>query len=917
MLAHHGPPFVARPLSLCRPALALLLLLHVAAFSAAAQGTSLELISVLPDTGTLYPGDVFFAQFKVRVINPPQFGGVKMLVESEGADFIASAMSGEAPGFTSRAENGALNWGANNVGSSSLQLGIPAVSCEFGGFCPSEPQTLEQSLLQIPTALGVTAIAIERTFSPDGVTETEVARLLVKIYDIEKPAPLSLAAIKSQPLNTRQKVFVSVPGARFDEAAGVRVWLFRSNDINLRRSALFFPGGDEPCPEQPFRNTFRMCGLEVVSAQQVSFSIDVFMDEARAQERNILGSYDIYVRWGLDEGVITRNLESVALGTWTIGEGPEGLDYSVRHIEVNQAVQTDDNVIPMVADKRTVVRVYPQVENLPEGVFFGPGVAVNLRGQAGQDGPLLDPVGGFTRSPWATLNSDAKLSSFRKALEFSGNFILPREWTQVKDLFLTATVNLDNSGDPLAEDISTDNNTKSESFQFFPRKTLAIGYLEACPGGCDGVHSADRFLRKVFPSSETSGVDYEPLETPEASPADDRLTGLRAGLKAALFVQLDIVDMVAVWARTLGEGQRQRKLFQLLKKILKNVFGAFVVLDEEPLSQAEIELAIALAREFEALKEDEFVEVLPGVFMLVEGCTANDTLSGEFPSAFGLDTQGGIVVKELVEFSDLGDCRQYNRPWISAATYSKLFLTNYTEPFFARSLSVAALGEPFRGKQQAGPGEFFLISGTVRSGGGGVLDPAYRVPASKLLAPGAQSGDFCVELSSGGGTLDRSCFDADFSGGSEQPFVVSLPHHADGRRIALMQGGNELASLIASPSPPVLAIISPGAGATLDASTPLTIAWTASDADGDSLTFTALYSPMGGEAGCRWASISRKAPSHSTRPGSKAARMFCSGCWPRTASTQQSRRLGRLAWCNGRPLQWTRWPTSAPLPPGN
>ena len=65
MLAHHGPPFAARPLSLCRPALVLLMLMHVAAFSAAAQGTSLELlpfVRVLPDTDTLYPGDVFLSR---------------------------------------------------------------------------------------------------------------------------------------------------------------------------------------------------------------------------------------------------------------------------------------------------------------------------------------------------------------------------------------------------------------------------------------------------------------------------------------------------------------------------------------------------------------------------------------------------------------------------------------------------------------------------------------------------------------------------------------------------------------------------------------------------------------------------------------------------------------------------------------
>ena len=851
MLTWCRPFFAARPPSLIRPALALLLLVHLAAFGAAAQGTSLELIRVLPDTGTLYPGDVFFAQVQVRVINPPQFGGVKMLVESEGADFIASAMSGEAPGFTSIAENGALNWNAENVGSSSLPLSIPAVSCEFGGFCPSEPQTLEQSLLQIPTALGVTAIAIERTFNSDGsVTETEVARLLVQIYEVEKPAPLTVTIpFLGQELNTRQKVFVHVPGARFDEAEGITVWLLRSNDIDLRRSARFFSGGDFTCPEEPLRNAFQMCGLEVVDAQKLSFSVDPFFDEDQAQAGNILGSYDIYVRWTPDNPVeeIFRTLESFALEAWTIGESPEGVDYSVRHIEVNQAVQTDDNAMPMVRDKRTVVRVYPQVENLPEGVSFGPSVAVNLRGRAGPDGPLLDPAGGFTRFPWATLNSDARMSSFRRALEFSGNFILPREWTQVKDLFLTATVNLDESGDPIAEDISTDNNTKSESFPFTQRKTLAIGYLEACPGGCDnGVHNADRFLRKVFPAAETSGVAYIPLGVPEGLFGDPisgfTLASVLNGFKAVLLVQRDIVDMVAVWAGPIEEIEdptgEELAREALLRQPLERVFGTFVVPDG-PREKSEIELPLAIVKELEIFKETDF--------QFVDRCRAQ---SNEYRSAVGLDTQG-IVIKELFRFSDLGECHNQatsESAWISPKTYLDLYQTDYTGPISASPLSVAALGEPFRENQQAGPSEFFVVGGTVRSGGSGDLDPAYRPPASKLLGPGAQSGDFCVELSGGGGVLERSCFDADFSGGSEQPFILGLPYHTDGTRIALMQGGNEVASLMASPSPPVLAITSPSAGASLDASTPLTTAWTASDADGDSLTFSALYSPDGGDS---------------------------------------------------------------------
>ena len=690
--------------------------------------------------------------------------------------------------------------------------------------------------------MGVTAIAIERTFNPDGtVTETEVARLLVKIYEIEPPPPLTLAAIKGQPLNTRQKVFVHVPGARFDEAEGITVRLLRSNDINLSRAASFFPGDDFPCPERPSISSLDACGLEVVNAQQVSFSIDAFFDEDQAQAGNILGSYDIYARWSPDNPVteIFRTLESAGLGVWTIGEGPEGLDYSVRHIEVNQAVQTDDNVIPMVADKRTVVRVYPQVENLPEGVFFGPSVAVTLRGQAGQDGPAL---GDFTRFPWATLSKDSPLESARKDLTLSASFILPREWTQVEDLFLTATVNLDDSGDPIVEETSTDNNAKSESFQFFSRKTLAVGYLEACPGGCnEGVHSADRFLRKVFPAAETSGVAYIPLGVPGGLFGEPisgfTLAGLRNGLKAVLFVQRDIVDLVAVWSVPMEgteESEESDAREFLLEELLKGVFGPFVVA-EGPQEKAEVELAAGLAREFGGVNRERVTE-----------CSI-DFRNGEFRTAVGLDSQSGLVVKELFRFSDVDGCGSES-VWIYPETYSRLFQTNYSGPFVAAPLSIAALGQSFREKQQTGPGEFFLISGTVRSGGGGSLDPAYRVPASKLLAPGAQSGDLCVELSSGEGVIERSCFDTDFSGGSEQPFVVALPHHADGTRIALMQGSNELASLIASASPPVLVITSPGTGASLDASEPLTIAWTASDADGDLLTFTALYSPDGGES---------------------------------------------------------------------
>ena len=61
-----------------------------------------------------------------------------------------------------------------------------------------------------------------------------------------------------------------------------------------------------------------------------------------------------------------------------------------------------------------------------------------------------------------------------------------------------------------------------------------------------------------------------------------------------------------------------------------------------------------------------------------------------------------------------------------------------------------------------------------------------------------------------------------------------------------MRNGKILASLQATANSPTVAITSPANGATLDAAAPFEIAWTATDADGDTLTFNVLYSPDGG-----------------------------------------------------------------------
>ncbi len=864
----------------------------------------------------------------MKVIDPPQFGGVKILVESEGEDFIASAMPGEKPGFTSKAENQATNWNAENIAHHSLSLGIPAVSCEFGGFCPSEPQTFEQSLLQIPTALSVTAIAIERTFSQDGVTETEVARLLVKTYDIEKPAPLTVTIpFAGQELNTRQKVVVQVPGARFDEADGITVWLLRSNDINVRRSSLFFPGGDEPCPEQPFRNTFSVCGLEVVDAQTLAFSIDPFMDEDRAKDRNILGSYDIYVRWSPDNPVteIFRTLESVALGVWTIGEasdsveilekgpkpvavgapdreirvlagytlqtkpdavlrlvaendqgsswrseevavsqsagrsgeqelvvkvpmaipGPfvlraflldlEGselavsvdvpyldIDYVVASVEAVQVVQTSGQVIPLVADKSTFIRVLVGNEGDTRGDDY---VQVSLTlVNAGSASPNVAKLALAV----SLREFQSNTANFRIQGLYTADFRVPDEFTAAGETVARVTVNSIDGETALLPEDNAENNSEFPSFEFIPRRPLRVGYTgmcaidfkgkRICPTGVD---NADKFLRKIFPVPE-SGVDYFPLGIPEdlIGPGSEELSEARSIIRGFMFVANGIADAVAIWTPTgIGPVGDLSVEIQVLAELLLGgrAFSAFAGPNQER------ELAAGVLHAITRLN-----------------CDGNDPTAAEseFADAVGYDAQRGIV-KNLRSFDEAG-CTSGDG-WIAPSEYGLLFLCDSDA---SACTSIAGL-ESERTRRQQAQGSL-LVTGQVDQAGSGSLDPIY-FHASGIPDPELNSsGQYCLELTGSSGALETACFDPVFGENGQASFLLILPNPDGFSRIALKSGSNVLATREASASAPTVRITAPLTGAMLDAANPATISWTSADGDGDALLHTVLYSNDGG-----------------------------------------------------------------------
>ncbi len=132
-------------------------------------------------------------------------------------------------------------------------------------------------------------------------------------------------------------------------------------------------------------------------------------------------------------------------------------------------------------------------------------------------------------------------------------------------------------------------------------------------------------------------------------------------------------------------------------------------------------------------------------------------------------------------------------------------------------------------------------------------------PLCYLSLQNCPSNAHCLQFSSGAMVLSRYCFrpsfdtqirgtgDTNASGLDTASFSVKAPFPAGATRIALLAGTAELASAAQSAYAPKISITSPANGAVWSGAN--TLAWTASDEDGDPLTFSILTSA---DEGASW-----------------------------------------------------------------
>ena len=148
----------------------------------------------------------------------------------------------------------------------------------------------------------------------------------------------------------------------------------------------------------------------------------------------------------------------------------------------------------------------------------------------------------------------------------------------------------------------------------------------------------------------------------------------------------------------------------------------------------------------------------------------------------------------------------------------------------------------------AAAGDWLTVSGSVSSTGV-ALDPVVRF-AGEAEATGLPPGEWTLRLEGAAGSVLAEhpfsvvAIPTGYDSAPEtRPFALTVPEPAGVARIAVLENGAERAAVTVSSATPTVTITQPAAGASLTG--PTTVAWTASDADGDELLATVLASADG------------------------------------------------------------------------
>lgn len=495
------------------------------------------------------------------------------------------------------------------------------------------------------------------------------------------------------------------------------------------------------------------------------------------------------------------------------------LDLSVAGIEVAQAVQTDDNAVPLVAGRPAVARVRVGVHN-GDPVQ---GVTATLHGA--REGVALGALRPFNEGEQIV----APLTVDRDLITHTLNFQLPDAWLEEGALTLWAEVNPDHSV-PEADYTNNRGPDLSLSITASPRLQVVVvpiayqrdGVGEALTPTLDASNNFGlNDIRRVYPL-DTIEVSIHPTYTYTGS-LGDPLLGAILSLRDQELEQ---------------PGQPSNPYQPIYYAVLAERVATGRGYVGWPASYGAVDIPDVAAHE---------IGHNLGRFH-APGCGAGDpTPLYPYVDANGLNYNGnpGVDVYRQEFFpSTAHDLMGYCDPWwISDFTYVGIMER------------IRETQNPVAGLQATGPG--LVIAGTISSDGKSaqIVDAMSLEAAAPVSGPGV--GGYRLELiGPEDGVLFTYAFDPMMIDSHDEiaprAFHLVVPAFPTLRRIQLWGGASLLATLDAAAAPQISASAQtipgdPGA---------LAIGWTATG-QGGSPRISLRYSPDGGQ---RWVVLAQDVP---------------------------------------------------------
>ena len=557
---------------------------------------------------------------------------------------------------------------------------------------------------------------------------------------------------------------------------------------------------------------------------------------------------------------------------------------SVSHIEITQAIQDEGNNVPLIAGKPAFVRVYL---DCGEGCSAMPGVTGVLRGygpSAELSGSPVQPVN-FSGITAFHENWTAQRGDLGKTL----NFTLPPNWTSG-----TVRLQFDTAG--VAE---------SRTVTFQEARALKVGMVPIRYNfdGVDRSPDVDRIGRaqwwaaRIYPTATVQVVPMSGM-TWEGScfgsycggdPCDMLSRAVKSLKRDSLMTRLWLAYQLYNLTQPADSGQRIDYIFGWLPDgtygggsseplwYEKNGVTAFG--DDHPEEGARFfahEIGHLLGRQHTntAANADDIrcarnncpvQSDYPGTpnqwkgFVDLDSDWVNDVNGPFLPPPFadskiqnhGVDGYGfgwllasdSALRKPDSTYDFMSYCGTLadDAVWTSPWTYQRLYdHVDGLQPRLARSSGHSAVES------------FLIASGLAYTDNTTALDPTWVVSSTSTPSNPPVGTVYCLEAQNSTGTvLSSRCFDLAFTDyETGQPtnvdgFNLILPYPPGVARIVLKKGATELAIRSASPHAPSVTVLAPNGSETWAASGTQTITWTASDLDGDPLTYSVLYSPDG------------------------------------------------------------------------